>query len=364
MRRDKDGCGLIFLIVALISGIISTLSGSPGFLLYILAFLALPLIGIGIGHLFSNSNSTVFKSPNKQDILEKTPISNAPPIYVETLKNPDYTFKSGRLEGEITKNQLPKRIIALRSIKYLKLTTKEPIEISTLINNNPSLNSIHLFGPFQWTNSIKNECQISHITLYDNPNINIILKILSEQQNIESLKINSDIELTNSTLIYCCRNAWDIRIRNKFKVFPIALLYNKNLKYLELSNNEISSFPLNQFLDIDKNELSLMKLDIRNNLLEKVPLEIFGIKSLKNIFLSSNPLSKKSLKELLKIKNCHIELSYKQIEKGQRLFHPSTWLLLKIIASIIAVAIPYLVFESGPTAILIIGLLIIFWRTK
>lgn len=360
MSRNNSSFNLVItIIIIVLFAISSAIAGEPIYLLIILGILGIWFLYVKLREPESGKKNLNTKVPDKiqsQDNVElRTLIS---------VKKPDFTFTNNRLIGEIKGTELPSEIYDFEKITYIALTCTLPIDISTLINKHPTLDLIRLNGPFYFKNGIENKDQFYSVTLSRNPQLDNILRILSKQKKLGILDINSETELRIEQIIECCENLWDLTIRCKLTEFPLELLKFKRLKTVNLSKNKIEIINLDGFKNFISEDCGIEKLDLRNNLLRNIPFELFQINTLKKVYLDNNPLTKKCLKKLFKLHSYRVELSSEQRKIGERRFHPTTWLFIKIVLSIIAIAIPTVVFNSGGMSIIIFAFVMVAWLTK
>eukprot|EP00833_Pecoramyces_ruminatium_P009460 jgi/Orpsp1_1/1183492/evm.model.c7180000085439.1 len=163
------------------------------------------------------------------------------------------------------------------------------------------------------------------------PVFNKLKKLIIKSMNIKTIKLdinlNSSIERINLS-------------RNLLEVFPTQLLKLPNLKYLDLSMNNINKLELNflnylpklKRLYLNYNEIneiiindsilnsSLSSLNLSDNNITQFPSQLFNLKNIRNIYLDDNYI-KEITDDINKNSNIEIiDLSNNKIEKFPIIF--------------------------------------------
>lgn len=103
MSKNNSGCNFFMFIVAVVIAISMAISGDSGFLFYILMFIAVPIVIVGIGHMMSPSNNNNYDSKDdtipKEESFPREVISSN----LKSDKKADNTFENEKIEKIINK---------------------------------------------------------------------------------------------------------------------------------------------------------------------------------------------------------------------------------------------------------------------
>jgi hypothetical protein len=334
MRKNNSTIGLFYLIIMFFSLIFLSIKGKHEIVIYYLALFIIPLI------IFGSIKLLTYNTSNKA-LKATTKISKV---------SSSYKIKENVLTGDLISKLIPNDLIELTNLERLYLKTYLPIDLSDIINNNNNLKEMILEGPFLVENLKIEENQIQTLVIVNNPYCKNILQKFEHQKSITSLRIVSNSIMKFNDFNFLTENLYSLTVKCKLQLFPYELLNNKNLISLDLSDNEISVIHENELNITNYIESNLKYINLNNNNIENIALNLFKIKSLKNISLRKNPINRKILKLILKEYYKIVNISHEQFIEMRKDFNyylrKTTRIFKQILAIFFITFISYLFFNN------------------
>ncbi|WP_031429307.1 leucine-rich repeat domain-containing protein [Flavimarina sp. Hel_I_48] len=361
MSRNNSSCGLLSLAFFIMFVIISAFTGNLEYLYFLVGIFAILFVIVAIGDFNSSKKKSKFEDSKSLDLnLSNKPLVREDPI---KLKQKPYIITEKFIGGQIKGVILPKEIAILTKIKSIKLFSKNEIEISKFINQNSDLYCIELDGPFWLENELEKKNQLTIVHIKKNDKIEPFLEHLSKQTELKYLSIIHNSKMDLKCFLPLLKNVTEFTLDCLINEFPTDLLRNEKLQSLNLSNNKIQKISIEHFDERILKNTNLKTLNLSGNRLKTIPLKLFDLKSLDNVILNNNPIRARNIKRLYKDYRNRVTLDSGQYEIIFRRFHPTSWLLIKIVFSIAFVAIPYMVFDSAGLSIIFFAFVVIAWKT-
>lgn len=352
MAKKNNGCWIYVITFGLVIVVFMAIDGSLG---YLLSFISIPIILIALISYFSPD-----KKENKLDGSTEKFNQVTPKKTNKTFKPQPFKYNMKELVGRIEGETLPNEIKDISDLKFLQLSTIQPVEISDFLNQNLNIRYLSLTGPFWFKNNIKPT--LFHLTIKSNDNIYTIIRQCSNLHQLQLLELHFK-SLKLEEIIESCKSIKNLTLRVNLVEFPNEVFDLPHLQYLDISHNKIEKISEENIRNNSLPNTKLQTINLSFNRLKTVPTFLFRLNSGIKINLKENPIKTRILKRLYREYSDEIWLSYDQIEIARRTFHPQTWLFFKIVICLSIIMAPYILADSWAFSFLLTIFVITSWRT-
>ncbi|KAM0023588.1 putative leucine-rich repeat-containing, plant-type, leucine-rich repeat domain superfamily [Helianthus debilis subsp. tardiflorus] len=250
---------------------------------------SIPLRGLGLSG--CGLNGSLPKSLSNLRYLEYIDLSNNK--LSGTLPSSLFTLpslKSVWLDNNMFQGNMPLELFSLQSLEYLSLGNNQLTGQIDVLDNGPHLQTFQRLTNLTYLdlsyNNFRGDWELD--------------ALLSSLTNLQVLILShSGISVTTSNANhYVNLDLRYLRLAScSLKVFPVSIRAMTNLRYLNLSNNDIQGHIPDWIGEIGKNQLSVLDLSNNSitgtipNLQGKVPTSLYKCQKLKIIDLGNNLLS-------------------------------------------------------------------------